>query len=102
MFLVQSTLELILLLCQDQRILSRQPRCHHLTGGCIPVIIGLLGPPSNAFNQSVNDLMLSDSFVAYTDELLPNADTFDMSRVKYLEVAFWWCTKTYHTVVTSG
>ncbi|KAK0725856.1 hypothetical protein B0H67DRAFT_571729 [Lasiosphaeris hirsuta] len=67
-----------------------------------PVVIGLLDSPSNAFNQSVNGLMLSDSFVAYTDELLPNADTFDMSRVKYLEVAFWWCTKTYHTVVTSG
>ncbi|KAK0634213.1 hypothetical protein B0T14DRAFT_534127 [Immersiella caudata] len=67
-----------------------------------PIVIGLLDKPTNAFNKSVTDLMLSDSFIAYTDELLNNSATFDMSKVKYLEVALWWCTKTYSTEVTAG
>ena len=67
-----------------------------------PIVIGLLDGPTKAFNQSVTDLMLSDSFVAYTDEMVNNSATFDMSKIKYLEVAFWWCTKTYSTKVAGG
>jgi len=67
-----------------------------------PIVMGLLDRPTGAFNQSVTNLMLSDSFVAYTDELLDNSATFDMSKVKYLEVALWWCTKTYSTEVVAG
>ncbi|KXX79901.1 hypothetical protein MMYC01_203759 [Madurella mycetomatis] len=67
-----------------------------------PIVVGLLDTPTNAFNQSVTDLMVSDSFVAYTDQPLNNSATFDMSNVKYLEVALWWCTKTYKTNVKAG
>ncbi|KAK0654739.1 hypothetical protein B0T16DRAFT_432514 [Cercophora newfieldiana] len=67
-----------------------------------PIVMGLLDKPTNAFNRSVTDLMLSDSFVAYTDELLNNSAVFDMSKVKYLEVALWWCTKTFSTEVKAG
>lgn len=67
-----------------------------------PVVVSPLDKPTGAFNRSVTDLMLSDSFVAYTDELLNNSATFDMSKIKYLEVALWWCTKSYETSVTGG
>ncbi|KAK1830660.1 hypothetical protein QBC39DRAFT_105355 [Podospora conica] len=67
-----------------------------------PLIVGVLDKPTGAFNRSVTDLMASDSFIAYTDELLPNALPFDMSRVRYLEMAYWWCTKAYQTNVTAG
>lgn len=67
-----------------------------------PIVMGLLDRPTNAFNKSVTDLMLIDTFVAYTNELLNNSATFDMSKIKYLEVALWWCTKTYSTEVMAG
>ena len=67
-----------------------------------PIVIGVLDKPTNAFNASVTSLMVSDSFVAYTDELLNNSFPFDMGKMKYLEVAFWWCTKTLKTNVTTG
>ena len=67
-----------------------------------PLIVGPLDKQTGAFNKSVTDLMASDSFIAYTDEPLPNALPFDMSRVRYLEMAYWWCTKTYQTNVTGG
>lgn len=67
-----------------------------------PLVVGILDEPTGAFNKSVTALMNSDSFIAYTDEPLPNALPFDMSRVRYLEMAYWWCTKTYQTNVTAG
>lgn len=72
-----------------------------------PVIIGLLDEPTGAFNQSVTDLIVSDSFIAYTEEMVSTSSDADaltemMSKVKYLELAFWWCTKTYETEVTQG
>ncbi|KAL1843056.1 hypothetical protein VTJ49DRAFT_3191 [Mycothermus thermophilus] len=71
-----------------------------------PIIIGHLDKPSGAFNQSVVDLIINDSFLAYTDEVVNNTlndgGTLDMSRTKYLEVALWWCTKTYSTNFTAG
>ncbi|KAK0739493.1 hypothetical protein B0T21DRAFT_285718 [Apiosordaria backusii] len=72
-----------------------------------PIIIGLLDEPTGAFNQSVTDLIVSDSFIAYTDEMVSTSSDSDalddmMSKVKYLELAFWWCTKTYVTEVTQG
>ncbi|KAK5651785.1 hypothetical protein OQA88_11652 [Cercophora sp. LCS_1] len=68
----------------------------------LPIVVGLLGKPTGAFNQSVNQLLASDGFVAYTDDLIDNADTFDMTKFKCLEVAFWWCTKAYSTEVKEG
>lgn len=67
-----------------------------------PIIIGLLDSPSKVFNGSVTELIVSDSFIAYTDEMVNTSAPFDMAKVKYLEVAFWWCTKTYTTEVTQG
>ncbi|KAH6856284.1 hypothetical protein B0I37DRAFT_366999 [Chaetomium sp. MPI-CAGE-AT-0009] len=67
-----------------------------------PIVIGLLDEPTGTFNQSVTDLIFSDAFVAYTDEPMNNSVPFDSSKIKYLEVAFWWCTKTFSTRVTAG
>jgi len=67
-----------------------------------PIVIGVLDKPTNIFNASVTSLMASDSFIAYTDELLNNSFPFDMTKMKYLEVALWWCTKTFETNVTAG
>ncbi|KAK4194537.1 hypothetical protein QBC40DRAFT_290624 [Triangularia verruculosa] len=72
-----------------------------------PVIIGLLDRPTGAFNQSVTELMVSDSFIAYTEEMVSTSSDSDalddmMAKVKYLELAFWWCTKSYVTEVTQG
>ncbi|KAK3998126.1 hypothetical protein QBC44DRAFT_254497, partial [Cladorrhinum sp. PSN332] len=68
-----------------------------------PVIIGLLDGPTGAFNESVTALIASDSFVAYTDEMFDlSVRPFDMSKIKFLEIAFWWCTKTYETRVSQG
>ncbi len=56
-----------------------------------PIVIGLLDKLSRAFNQSITDLIVSDSFIAYTDEMMNNIipPRFDMSKMKYLEVALW-------------
>ncbi|KAK0658496.1 hypothetical protein QBC41DRAFT_331942 [Cercophora samala] len=72
-----------------------------------PVIIGLLDEPTGAFNQSVTELIVSDSFIAYTEEMVSTSSDDDavadmMAKVKYLELAFWWCTKTYETEVNQG
>ncbi|KAK1753682.1 hypothetical protein QBC47DRAFT_304021 [Echria macrotheca] len=67
-----------------------------------PIVIGALDRPTGAFNASVTALMASDSFVAYADELLNNSFPFDVNKLKYLEVAFWWCTKSLETNVTAG
>jgi len=69
-----------------------------------PIIIGPLVKPTRAFNQSVTGLMPGDSFIAYTDELMDNTISAmpNMSKMKYLELALWWCTNTYSTKVTAG
>ncbi|KAK4162908.1 hypothetical protein QBC43DRAFT_379646 [Cladorrhinum sp. PSN259] len=68
-----------------------------------PIVIGLLDGPTGAFNQSVTALIASDSFIAYTDEMFDlSVRPFNMSKIKFLEVAFWWCTKTYQTTVVKG
>lgn len=33
--------------------------------------------------------MLSGSYLAYSDELMNNSVAFDLSKLEYLEVAFW-------------
>ncbi|KAK0644005.1 hypothetical protein B0T16DRAFT_333678 [Cercophora newfieldiana] len=68
-----------------------------------PIVMGLLEKPTGAFNSSVTELIASDSFIAYTDAPVNISSPFDsMSAIKYLEVAFWWCTKTYETKVSQG
>ncbi|KAK3695708.1 hypothetical protein B0T22DRAFT_369542 [Podospora appendiculata] len=69
-----------------------------------PVISGLFDQPSGAFNASVTALMISDSYIAYSDQLMNNSLSAmaDLSTIKYLELGFWWCTKTYSTSVRAG
>ncbi|KAK5662134.1 hypothetical protein OQA88_8039 [Cercophora sp. LCS_1] len=67
-----------------------------------PLVMGLLEKPTGAFNKSVTELIVSDSFIAYTDGPVSTSAEFDISSVKFLEVAFWWCTKTYTTKVSQG
>ncbi|KAK4183932.1 hypothetical protein QBC35DRAFT_506964 [Podospora australis] len=72
-----------------------------------PIVVAPLERPTGMFNHSVTELIISDSFIAYTDEMVNKSSGVDplvdiMSKVKYLEVAFWWCTKTYETEVHNG
>lgn len=67
-----------------------------------PIVMGHLERPTGAFNTSVTELIASDTFIAYTNEPVNTSVQFDISAVKFLEVAFWWCTKTYATKVTQG
>jgi len=67
-----------------------------------PLILGPMPYPSGALNSSVTELLFSDSYLAYTDTLVQNVSAFDISDVKFLELGFHWCTKTYSTEVTKG
>ncbi len=67
-----------------------------------PIVVGLMDQPSGAFNKSVTDLIVSDSFIAYTEQTVNRTAPMDWSTVQYLEVAFWWCTKTFNTTVRQG
>jgi hypothetical protein len=74
------------------------------TPEAFPIVMGLLESPTGAFNRSVTELIVSDSFIAYTNDPVSTSDPLDVSAAEYtyLEVAFWWCTKTYATMVSQG
>ncbi|KAH7117406.1 hypothetical protein EDB81DRAFT_916196 [Dactylonectria macrodidyma] len=67
-----------------------------------PIVVSPLLTPSGAFNESINGLVISDSYIAYSNELMNNSAIFDLSKLQYLEIAFWWCTKTFSTKVKAG
>lgn len=70
----------------------------------LPIVTDLLDQPTGSFNESVARLMSGNTYIAYTDELIPNTEnvSFDLLKLKFLEVGFWWCTKTYRTIVDGG
>ena len=68
-----------------------------------PVVMDVVDAPTGAFNDSITSLMAADRFIAYSDEMLDlSARPLDMSRIKFPEIGFWWCTKTYQTEVFQG
>lgn len=67
-----------------------------------PVIVGPMPNATGAFNQSVSSLLINDNYIAYSDELMTNSTITDSSKLKFLEVAFYWCTKTFSTDVAAG
>lgn len=66
--------------------------------------MGHMEKPTGSFNQSVYDLMMGNSYIAYSDQMLPKNESIasDLSTLKFLEVGVWWCTKTYRTAVDDG
>lgn len=76
---------------------------HRPTSEVFPVVMGVVDAPTGAFNDSITPLIATDRFIAYSDEMLDlSIRPLDMSRIKFLEIAFWWCTKTYQTEVIQG
>jgi hypothetical protein len=67
-----------------------------------PIVLGPLTAPSGVFNESVNSLIASDHYIAYSNERMNLSSTPDLSRIQFLEIAFWWCTKTFATHVSAG
>lgn len=67
-----------------------------------PVIIGPMSSPSTLFNASVNTLIINDNFIAYPVEIMNSSAPLDLTKLHFLEVAFWWCTKTFESKVKSG
>jgi hypothetical protein len=66
-----------------------------------PVIIGPVPNATGSFNESVSNLMASNHYIAYADELLTNV-TVTPDRFKFLEFGLYWCTKSMVTRVEAG
>jgi len=66
-----------------------------------PVIIGPMAGPTGSLNKSVSELLLSSHFLAYSDSLLTGA-TARGAALHFLEISFYWCTKTLSTAVEAG
>ncbi|KAB5575307.1 hypothetical protein GE09DRAFT_1091628 [Coniochaeta sp. 2T2.1] len=74
-------------------------------GEIFPLTVLSHDAPTGALDESLIDLLAVDHFIAYTDQpfdvtkpLPPNL----LDYFKFLEVAFYWCTKSYNTKVTDG
>ncbi|KAH8884101.1 hypothetical protein GQ53DRAFT_662408, partial [Thozetella sp. PMI_491] len=67
-----------------------------------PIIMGPTPGPTGTFNTSVAELLIMDNYLAYTDSVLTNTSEASMDQLKFLEIGFYWCTKTISTVVHNG
>ncbi|TPX12036.1 uncharacterized protein E0L32_007339 [Thyridium curvatum] len=67
-----------------------------------PIVIGPVPSASGAFNDSITELLINDHYLAYSDELLTNVTASDLSHIKFLEIGFHWCTKSFSTEVRKG
>lgn len=75
---------------------------HDALPGFYPVILGPMLSSSDVLNESVHSLIVNDNFIAYPNGLLNSSEPLDMDSFLFLGVSFWWCTKTFSSVVTSG
>jgi hypothetical protein len=69
-----------------------------LVGSSLPIPTGIL-------NQSMQGLVAGDAVIAYTEEPMNISHPLTsevIDRLHYLEVVFYWCTKTYKTTVKNG
>ena len=67
-----------------------------------PIVLGATPGPTGAFNDSVTQLLFTDNYIAYTDAVHPNASDIRPEELLFLEVGFYWCTKTLSTQVHNG
>jgi len=72
-----------------------------------PLILGPLPYPTGHFNKSVEELLIMDSFIAYSDTKFsrPENGTFrdaDLSSLRFLELGLFLCTKTLSSEVRGG
>jgi len=67
------------------------------------LVNGFVFSPTGVFNQSVADTMSADLFIAYSNKALNISEGFDdLSNFQFLEMAFYWCVKSYSTTVKNG
>jgi hypothetical protein len=68
------------------------------------VVSNFIPSPTKAFNQSVTNTMHANLFIAYSNEPLNISAGFDnnLNGFHFLEVALYWCTKSYSTSVKNG
>jgi hypothetical protein len=66
-----------------------------------PILVGVMPRPTGAFNASVARLMVGDYYVAYSNDQLTGPEVAT-SPLLFLEVALFWCTKTFDTRVRDG
>ncbi|KAB5566193.1 hypothetical protein GE09DRAFT_1284036 [Coniochaeta sp. 2T2.1] len=66
-----------------------------------PILVGIMPSPTGMFNDSVTQLMVGNYYVAYSNDQLTGAD-IATSPLLFLEVALFWCTKTYSVNVHDG
>lgn len=68
----------------------------------LPIVVGSVSSPTNAFNTSITELIINDQFIAYSNIPITNASVGDMANFEFVEIVFYWCTKTFSTVVKDG
>ena len=68
----------------------------------LPIVIGPLSRPTGAFNASVTELIINNQFIAYSNSPITNASIGDVDNFELVEIAFYWCTKTFSTEVRDG
>jgi len=66
-----------------------------------PLTVDATSEPTGAFNESVIALMAADNIIAYSDTLLTN-ETLAKADYHFLELGFFWCTKSLLTSVSGG
>lgn len=67
-----------------------------------PVVLGPMAAPSGVFNDSVTKLLVSDTYLAYSDVPMTNATINASPSFQFLEIGHFFCTKAYVTDVKDG
>ena len=67
-----------------------------------PIVLGPLQSPTGGFKDSVTELLVTDHYIAYTDSPMSKEAILDVSRYKFLEIGFHFCTKTVAREVKQG
>jgi len=68
-----------------------------------PIVLGPLPGPTGLLNDSVTSLLFSNHYLAYSEILFTNNTINTLpSKVHFLEIAMYLCSKTFSTEVTDG
>lgn len=61
--------------------------------------MGMIPQPTGAFAEETEKLLVTDHYIAYVDSPTNENSVLDSSRPIFLEIGFYFCTKTFSTEV---
>jgi hypothetical protein len=67
-----------------------------------PALILPFTAPSYEFNESLTNAAISENFIAFSSSLVNVTDNSILSKLQYIDVLFYFCTKSFSTSVKGG